>query len=119
MNLSDYAIIQNGIVKNVVVGTFTDCDRVAKEIYGNDAFVVEVWSHYFPASAQIPTMAGDTYNNGKFYRDGIEIEPVPTIEQELVELRTQTAVNTETIDRNEAQTYYTAVMTDTLIEEDE
>lgn len=55
-----FALIFNGIVANIVVGTYTDCDAVAKATYGNNAFAVDV--------TYIPVQPEDTYHDGIFER---------------------------------------------------
>ena len=68
-----FALIDEGIVKNTVVGEYYDCDQVAKATYGEKAFAVEI--------TYIPAQIGDTYD-GTFHRevDGevTDIKPVPT-----------------------------------------
>lgn len=77
-----YALIFNGVVANVVVGTYTDCDAVAKATYGNNAFAVEV--------TYIPVQPEDTYHDGIFERtvDGstITVTPVLSEEQQISQL---------------------------------
>lgn len=69
-----YALIFNGVVANVVVGTFADCNAVAKESYGESAFAVEV--------TRIPVQSGDAYHDGVFERtengETVIIEALPT-----------------------------------------
>lgn len=61
-----YAYILNGVIKNIGVfeplGAFTNATIVAQDLYGYDAYAVDVT--YFPVQP------GDTYENGLFYRDG-------------------------------------------------
>lgn len=116
---SDFAIIADGEVKNIIFGKYVECNLIAKQMYGENAFAVEVWSHYFPASAQIPCTVGDTYSSGKFYRDGIEITAQENIEGIVDGHESRLITQSDVLDRTEAQSYYTAVMTDTLIEEEE
>ncbi len=76
-----FALINEGVVKNTVVGEYYDCDQAAKATYGNSAFAVEI--------TQIPTQIGDTYD-GSFHRvvDGEtnEIRPVPTESAQIATL---------------------------------
>lgn len=69
-----FALIHNGVVANVVVGTFADCDAVAKASYGNNAFAIEV--------TRIPVRSGDAYHDGVFERtengETFTIEALPT-----------------------------------------
>lgn len=76
-----FAIISNGKVKNLSVGTQPDCYRVGLDMYGPNTITVEVWSMYYPAGIQIPVMEGDDYINGKFYRNGEEIIHLGTVDQ--------------------------------------
>ena len=74
----NYAYILDGEVKNVgcfAVGGYTEANRIAATIYGDGAFAVEV--------TYIPTQAGDTYNNGVFYRGDVAIQPYPNEEEQL------------------------------------
>ena len=79
----NYAYILDGEVKNIgcfAVGGYTEANRIASTIYGDGAFAVEV--------TYIPTQAGDTYTNGAFYRDGVQIQPLPDEETQLAEHET-------------------------------
>ncbi len=77
-----FALIANDEVKHVIVGEFYDCNEIARLQYGQNAFAVEV--------TQIPTQAGDLFENGIFYRmvDGVKqiINPIPTAEQQCADL---------------------------------
>lgn len=68
-----YADVFEGVVKNVSVGDFGVTDQIAKERWGADAVAINV--------TQIPVQIGDTYKDGVFYRDGVEIEVLLTAEQ--------------------------------------
>ena len=74
-----FAQISSGIVRNIVVGDYYDCDIAAKSTYGIEAFAIEV--------TQIPTQIDDLYEDGKFYRmvNGKKkwIEPIPTDSQKI------------------------------------
>lgn len=76
-----FALINEGEVKNVVVGEYYDCNEAAKATYGSNAFAIEV--------TQIPTQIGDTYD-GSFHRmvDGemVDIRPVPTEAAQIASL---------------------------------
>ena len=37
----------------------------------------------------IPVQVGDTFADGKFYRDGVEVEYLPTEEEQIAELQAQ------------------------------
>lgn len=74
-----FALVFNGVVANVVVGNYTDCDEVAKASYGNNAFAVDV--------TYIPVQSGDTYHDGIFERtvDGVThtIDPILSESQKI------------------------------------
>lgn len=80
-----FALIANNEVQNVVVGEFTSCNDVARATYGQDAFAVEV--------TQIPVEIGDLFDGGGFYKmvsgERVNINPIPTNEQEIAELKAQ------------------------------
>lgn len=73
-----YALIANHEVQNIVVGDFENCNRVARETYGDNAIAVEV--------TQIPVYIGDRYD-GAFWRgegaEMVRVKPIPTVEQQL------------------------------------
>ena len=68
-----YALIDNGIVSNVIVLN----DRNASD---------------FPAAVKLgdrPVGIGDTYTNGKFYRDGVEVlTPLESAQEEIEQYKT-------------------------------
>lgn len=76
-----FAIISDGIIKNVSVGDYEITNYIAKASYGPDAFAVEV--------TQYPVQEGDLYENGNFYRVNSEtqektaIEMIPTDRDEI------------------------------------
>ncbi len=80
-----YAHIQNNTVKNIGVyapeGAYTYANNFAHEFYGADAFSVDV--------TQIPVAINDVYSHGQFYRDGTEILPLPTDEEQIADLSQQ------------------------------
>ena len=82
-----FALIFNGVVANVVVGSYTDCDGVAKATYGNNAFAVDV--------TYIPVQPNDTYHDGIFERtvDGVTttVEPVLSESQQIAQLLNKAA----------------------------
>ena len=67
-----YALIDNGIVTNVIALN----DRNAKD---------------FPAAVKLsdrPVAIGDTYTDGKFYRDGVEVlTPMEQAQAEMTEYK--------------------------------
>lgn len=79
-----FALIVNDVIKNVCVGNYPDCNTVAHDLYGPDAFAIEV--------TQYPVQEGDKYINGEFRRydeDGAYsvIEYIPTDSQEIDTLK--------------------------------
>ena len=68
-----YALIDNGIVSNVIVLN----DRNASD---------------FPAAVKLgdrPVGIGDTYADGKFYRDGMEVlTPLESAQEEIEQYKT-------------------------------
>lgn len=88
-----FALISNEEIKNVCVGTYPDCNDVAHNLYGEEAFAIEV--------TQYPVQEGDKYEENEFRRykeDGTYevIEYVPTDAQDIATLKdTQTTTSTE------------------------
>lgn len=81
-----YAHIHDGVVQNVVVAySYEDANRVARAVYGDDAFAVDC--------LQYPCEIGDKYIDGLFYKaDGITpIEYIPTQEQQVKQLQRENA----------------------------
>lgn len=78
-----FALIYHGIVVNIVVGNYENCNSVAVDMYGESAFAVEV--------TRIPVQINDTYHDGIFERteDGVTvtIEPLPTEADEIETLK--------------------------------
>ena len=74
-----FALIDDGEVKNIVVGEYYDCDQVAKATYGDSAFAIDI--------TQYPVQIGDTYENGNFYRivNGMKkkVEYIPTDSEKI------------------------------------
>jgi len=73
-----YAIIKNNTITNVIVANPHSATQIAKS---QDAIAVYV--------DRFPVQIGDTYTDGKFYRDEIEIERTPTPEEEVAKLRAE------------------------------
>lgn len=77
-----FAQICDGVVVNVAVGTYYNCDQAAKDVFGDEAFAVEV--------TQIPVQPDDIYRDGEFFRveDGVEtlIERIPTDSEKIDQL---------------------------------
>lgn len=65
---TNFAIIENGIVTNIIWGMIYNMDE-------------------FPGAVQIDDLSvqiGDTYENGVFYHDGVEVK---TIAEELSDMK--------------------------------
>lgn len=58
----DYALIENGIVTNIIYLHPMNADEFQDAV----------------STDGLPIQIGDTYENGKFYRDGEEITLAPT-----------------------------------------
>ena len=76
-----FALIHNNTVANIAAGTYTDCDAVAKDTYGPEAYAVDI--------THIPAEIGDTCISGVFTRDGVVIEPELSEEQAIKTLLAQ------------------------------
>lgn len=91
-----YALIgSNNIVQNIALyevgeGGYTLANVQAVELYGDGAYAVDV--------TQIPVGIGDVYENGRFYREGVLIERVPTQEEQVQYLTAQNEELNSTID---------------------
>lgn len=91
-----YAIIgSDNKVKNIALyqvgeGGYTLANLQAVETYGEDAYAVEV--------TQYPVQIGDDYIEGRFYRNGEEILPFPTDEQEIAMLKVENASLNSAVD---------------------
>lgn len=75
-----YAQIINGEVKAVGVAySYEDANRVARCVYGDDAFAVDC--------LYCPCQEGDTYIDGSFYAPDGTVRPwLPTQEQQISQL---------------------------------
>ena len=74
-----YAYISGGVVKNTASFLYSgavEASLCAKRTYEDEnAFAVDV--------THTPVQIGDTYSDGKFYRDGAVIEALPSIAQQV------------------------------------
>ncbi|WP_027642408.1 hypothetical protein [Enterocloster clostridioformis] len=75
-----FAMIYDETVQNVVVGQYEETNRVARCVYGDNAFAVDC--------LQYPCEIGDRYINGVFYKsDGVtQIDRLPTDRDEIQQL---------------------------------
>ena len=75
-----FAMIYDKTIQNVVVGHYEETNRVARCVYGDDAFAVDC--------TQYPCEIGDRYINGVFYKsDGVtQIDRLPTDRDEIQQL---------------------------------
>lgn len=80
-----FAMIFDETVQNVVVGHYEETNRVARCVYGDDAFAVDC--------TQYPCEIGDKYIDGIFYKsDGITpIDRLPTDKEEIQQLKADNA----------------------------
>lgn len=89
-----FAQIYSGIVRNIVVGDYYDCDIAAKSTYGIEAFAIDV--------TQIPVQIDDLYEQGEFYRmvngKKKKIEPIPTDTERVNSLLTSTQNTNELLE---------------------
>lgn len=89
-----FALVSNNVIKNVCVGDYPNCNTIAHDLYGPDAFAIEV--------TQYPVQEGDKYIDKEFRRyaeDGTYtvIEYIPTDTQEIESLKgTTETVSTDT-----------------------
>lgn len=80
-----FAMIYDKTIQNVVVGHYEETNRVARCVYGDDAFAVDC--------TQYPCEIGGKYIDGIFYKsDGVTpVEYIPTQEQQVEQLRQENA----------------------------
>ena len=80
-----FAMISGETVQNVVVGQYEETNRVARCVYGDDAFAVDC--------TQYPCEIGDKYINGVFYKaDGTTpINRLSTDKEEIQQLKADNA----------------------------
>ena len=79
------------------VGGYQEASRIAKEVFGKECFVIN--------TTNIRVKANDKYHDDAFWHvneDGIEVklEPVPSEEEMLEALQTETSSNTTNIASN-------------------
>lgn len=99
-----FAIISENIINSVCVGDYGITNDIAHEMYGADAFAIEV--------TQYPVEEGDHYEDGEFRRyaeDGTYtvLEYIPTDSQEIATLKAEN----ETLKANSAVTFLAASFT--------
>lgn len=87
----NYAFIKDEKIANIAVyapdGAYTIAGLQAKQFCGPDAIAIDV--------TQYPVNIGDDYKDGRFYRNGAEIEALPTDEEEIRALKTKLESITE------------------------
>ena len=90
----NFAFIADAVIKDIVVcDDYNVANQLAQNIYGLNAIALDV-THY-------AVQKGDAYLNNKFYRDGEEIFPLPTVEDRLNELEaSETTLEEATCDLN-------------------
>ena len=92
-----FALIKDSVIKNVCVGDYPNCNTIAHELYGDDAFAIGV--------TQYPVQEGDKYIDGEFRRytndeEYTVIEYIPTDTQEITSLKNTTKTVTTDITQN-------------------
>lgn len=103
-----FAIIADGVIKNVSVGEYEITNFIAKASFGQDAFAVEV--------TQYPVQEGDLYKEGRFYRVNLEtkeeteILPLPTEKDEINRLSADSTDLQQSTAQNTANIEYIAMM---------
>ena len=70
--MSRYAIVINETVDNVIVSNPHNATKIANSKGG-----ISVYADRYPIQA------GDTYTDSKFFRDGIEVNRIPTPEEQI------------------------------------
>ena len=70
--MSRYVIVVNGIIDNVIVSNPHNASQIAKSKGGTSLY-----------AERYPVQVGDTYQDNKFYRDGIEIQRIPTADEKV------------------------------------
>lgn len=76
----NFALIAKGKVQDIVVcDDYNVANQIAVTMHDKDAIAVDV--------SQYDLQTGDTYKDGKFYRDNKEIQPKESIESQLIKLR--------------------------------
>ena len=80
-----FAFVKDDLVRDISVfapdGAYTAANDRAKTFHGSRAFAVDV--------TQIPVAIGDRYIAGRFYRNEEEIKSLPTDEQEIAEIKSE------------------------------
>ena len=89
-----YALVYNNIVQNVFVcNNYQAANDLAKGCFGNEAFAIDI--------TYCPTIIGDIYENGFFYRminnEKIKIDFVPTEQEEIKTLKRENEVSIKTL----------------------
>ena len=89
-----FALIFDQIIRNVCVGDYITCNQIAHDLYGQDAFAIEV--------TQYPVQEGDKYIDREFRRYSSETEydvirAMPTEAQEIQDLDSAVSINSSDI----------------------
>ena len=87
-------IVEYRVVNNIVCDDYERASQFARLSYGSDAIAVD--------TTRIPVQIGDTYDNGKFYRNGEEVLPNPTQEEQIMELTRKLENQAKTSDEQAA-----------------
>lgn len=75
-----YAAIRNNVVDNVI-----ECDGLAVQK------LAPVMNCLLVPATAYPVAAGDTYDNGVFYRNGEPLERIPSPDEKVAQLQAENA----------------------------
>ena len=70
--MSRYAIVKDNQVINVIVSNPHNAGKIAKSLQATSVY-----------ADRYPIQAGDTYQDNKFMRDGVEIQRIPTADEKV------------------------------------
>ena len=75
-----YAAVRNNVVDNVI-----ECDGLAVQK------LAPVMNCLLVPATAYPVAAGDTYDNGVFYRNGEPLERIPSTDERVAQLQAENA----------------------------
>ena len=75
-----YAVVRNNVVDNVI-----ECDGLAAQK------LAPVMNCLLVPATAYPVAAGDTYDNGVFYRNGEPLERIPGTDEKVAQLQAENA----------------------------
>lgn len=89
-----WALIKDGVIVNLALGSYYDVSRIGIVTYGEGTVAIEV--------TQYPVKIGDTYEDGKFYtmegETKVEVERIPTEAETVAEHTNELASHDSDID---------------------